>query len=138
MAKLVIEHGLETLSAAALKLYINSKTVEQGFTALHFCAFKGNVTLATSLLANGADLNAENLMGINVMHAAAQGDQPISLYFFKQKGAELRSRDNSGNTPLHWTCYMTAEVAMVYLISWIKCLDDVDHEGKTPLHMAVK
>jgi len=33
---------------------------------------------------------------------------------------------------------MTAEVAMVYLLSWVKFLDDADHEGKTPLHMAVK
>jgi ankyrin repeat protein len=105
---------------------------------LHFTSFKGNISLGTALLANGADINATNLMGINVMHAAAQGDQPISLYFFKMKGAEMKARDNAGNTPLHWTCYMTAEVAMVYLLSWYKFVDDADHDGKTPLHMAIK
>ncbi len=96
---------METLSSKVLTQYINSKTAEQGFTALHFTAFKGNITIASSLIANGADKFAVNIMGINVMHVAAQGDQPISLYYFKLQGVNLRARDDSGNTPLHWACY---------------------------------
>ena len=118
--------------------FVNMKTTEQGFTALHFTAFKGNPNISRLLLANSADKFALNFMGINCMHVAAQGDQPISLYFFKQQGLDLRSRDNCGNTPLHWACYTCAEVAMVYLLSWVSTLDDKDHEGSTPLHMAVK
>jgi hypothetical protein len=39
-------------------------------------------------------MHVKNNFGINVMHVAAQGDQPVSLYYFKQKGMDLRSTDN--------------------------------------------
>jgi hypothetical protein len=39
-------------------------------------------------------MTQQNNFGINVMHVAAQGDQPISLYFFKEKGVDLKSRDH--------------------------------------------
>jgi ankyrin repeat protein len=51
---------------------------------------------------------------------------------------DLRARDNCGNTPLHWAAYTQAEVAFVYLLSWVHCLEDKDNQGNTPLHMAVK
>ena len=79
-----------------------------------------------------------NNFGINVMHVAAQGDQPISLYFFKEKGMDIRCKDNRGSTPMHWACYSKSEIALCYLLSWVKYLDDKDIEGFTPLHLAVK
>lgn len=50
----------------------------------------------------------------------------------------MRSRDNRGSTPLHWACYSKSEVALLYLLAWVKVLDDQDCEGFTPLHLAVK
>lgn len=81
---------------------------------------------------------AKNNFGINVLHVAAQGDQSISLYFFKEKGMDLRAKDSRGSTPLHWACYSKSEVSLCYLLSWVKFLDDKDIEGYTPLHLAVK
>lgn len=40
--------------------------------------------MCSILIENGADVNAKNLYGLNVMHIAAQGDQPISLFFFRK------------------------------------------------------
>lgn len=40
------------------------------------------------------------------MHISAQGDQPISLAYFKQKGISVTSKDEKGSTPLHWAAYI--------------------------------
>lgn len=58
------------MDGRALK-WINHKTDEDGFTALHFASFRGNISLIKMLVANGADINAVNNFGINVMHVAA-------------------------------------------------------------------
>jgi palmitoyltransferase len=55
---------------------------KEGFTALHYASYRGNVELAKLLLDLGADLNAKNSFGLNVLHIAAQGDQPTTLYYF--------------------------------------------------------
>jgi palmitoyltransferase ZDHHC13/17 len=94
-----------------MTLWINSKTEDDGFTALHFASFRGNLANINALLENGADMYLKNNFGITVMHVAAQGDQPISLYFFKERGMDLRGRDNRGSTPLHWACYSKSEIA---------------------------
>ena len=51
---------------------------------------------------------------------------------------DLRCKDARGSTPLHWACYSKSEIALCYLLSWVKILDDQDIEGYTPLHLAVK
>jgi ankyrin repeat protein len=62
--------------------FVNAKSADDGFTALHFCSFKGNVDLCMFLIEKGADKFATNNFGINMLHTAAQGDMPISLYYF--------------------------------------------------------
>jgi palmitoyltransferase len=45
------------------------------------------------------------LYGLNVVHIAAQGDQPITLFYFKEKGMNLSGTDKRASTPLHWACF---------------------------------
>ena len=106
--------------------WVNMKTTDDGFTALHFSSFRGNVINIQTLLDIGADMYARNNYGINVMHVAAQGDQPISMYYFKEKGMDLRAKDTRGSTPLHWVCYSKSEIALCYLLAWQRYLDDPD------------
>jgi len=47
---------------------------EEGFYPLHFASFHGNVKLLKLLIQNGANINARNKQGINMLHVAAQGD----------------------------------------------------------------
>jgi ankyrin repeat protein len=72
------------------------------------------------------------------MHVAAQGDQPISLYYFKEKGMDIKSRDHRNSTPLHWACYSKSEIALCYLLAWQDSIEEKDIEGYTALHLAVK
>jgi ankyrin repeat protein len=51
---------------------------------------------------------------------------------------DICSKDNRNSTPLHWACYSKSEIALCYLLSWVKYLDDQDIEGFTPLHLAIK
>lgn len=62
-----------------MKAWVNKKTAKEGFTALHFGSFRGNVNMIRSLIKYQADIRALNFYGLNVMHVAAQGDQPVSL-----------------------------------------------------------
>jgi palmitoyltransferase len=94
------------------------KTLDDGFCALHFASFRGSLPLIELLVEFGANIHEKNNFGINVLHVAAQGDQAISLYYFKQRGMDLRSRDNRNSTPLHWACYSNSEIALCYLLSW--------------------
>ena len=57
-----------------------------------------------------------------MVHIAAQGDQPISLAYFKSRGLDLNKKDGKGSTPLHWAAYLASENAVNFLSSW----DEVD------------
>jgi len=138
IASYLIDRARSTLTDRGMHEFVNHKTEDDGFSALHFCSFRGNLTLIQLLISVGADIYCRNNYGINVLHVGAQGDQPLSLFFFKEKGIDLRSVDNRGSTPLHWACYSKSEVALCYLLAWVEILDDQDIEGYTPLHLAVK
>ena len=45
IASLIVKHATETMKAAQLTAFVNLKTSGDGFTALHFCSFKGNTNL---------------------------------------------------------------------------------------------
>ena len=70
---------------------------------------------------------------------AAQGDQPITLYYFKERGVDIYSKDKRNSTPLHWACVSNSEVALIYLLGWYEKekLNMKDVNGLTPLHMTV-
>ncbi|CDW85828.1 dhhc zinc finger domain containing protein [Stylonychia lemnae] len=122
-----------------LKYWINTHSKgEEGFTALHFASFHGNIRLIKYLLENGADPSQSNKQGINMLHVAAQGDQPASLYFFKQLGIDIDSRDKRQSTPLHWAAFSGAELALSYIVAWNPDINAVDSKGLTALHLAVK
>ena len=51
----------------------------------------------------------------------------------------LSEKDKNGNTPLHWAAKNNSQLAMIYLMSWIKRpkISLRNNQGKTPLHIAV-
>lgn len=69
-------------------------------------------------------MTVQNQFGLNVLHIAAQGDMPISLYYFhKVKGMDINTLDARGSTPLHWACFSCSELALIYILAWIKPKD---------------
>ena len=72
---------------------------------MHFASFHGNIKLIKLLISHGGSIYAKNRQDINMMHVAAQGDQPAALAFYKSLGLDENSRDSKMSTPLHWACY---------------------------------
>jgi palmitoyltransferase len=55
-----------------LKDWINQHSKgEEGFTALHFASFHGNMKIMRLLIDNGANIFAVNKQHINMLHVAA-------------------------------------------------------------------
>ena len=105
-------------------MWINTKDSNDEFTALHYASYHGNLDACEYLTDMGADIHARNKFGCDMLHIAAQGDQPQALYFFKMRGLDLRSCDNRNSTPLHWAAYSKNEICLAYLLSWVTDLDD--------------
>jgi ankyrin repeat protein len=64
----------EVTSDAEMRKWVNKKTNDEGFTALHFASFRGNIVLVRLLIEQHADISVRNKFGINMLHVAAQGD----------------------------------------------------------------
>lgn len=119
--------------------WINCPSRDEQFTALHMASFRGNYKIVELLIENKANIHAINKDGLTMMHTAAQGDQALMLYFFKNQGLDINQKDYWGSTSLHWACYSKSEIAISYLLAW-KGIDicPQDWNGVTPLHLAVK
>ena len=87
---------------------------------------------------NHADMWSITRAKLNMLHVAAQSDQVVSLFYFRQKGLDLDSVDEQGNTSLHWALHERSEIALSYILAWKPNIDIRDFSGFTPLHIAVK
>lgn len=127
----------QKLTPEQLSELINTQD-EEGNSVLHYASFKGNFDILLELIANGADIDMRNYMGLSVMHMAAQGDRPNILIYFKDKyKKDIIDCDYNGNTPLHWACHTTAENSINFLLSWMTDVNIRDKKGQTPLHISI-
>jgi len=118
--------------------WVNQKSKNQGFTAIHYASYRGNIDIIKKLIEYKSNIEAINNRGINVIHMACQGNKLSSLIFFKDKfNMNIHSVDELWSTPLHWACYNGSEESIIYLLSWHVELNNQDKEGLTPLHLAV-
>jgi hypothetical protein len=96
-------------------------TFKDCFSALHYAAYRGNIEMIEILIEIGADVNCKNKFGLGVLHVAAQGDQPAILFYFHiLLKMDILIKDKSGSTPLHWACFSCSELALIYLLAWLK------------------
>ena len=124
-------------SPERLRAYLNIPDKE-GNTALLYAAYRGNLEIILSLIENGSIVTVTTKKGLNVMHMAAQGDNPDIIIFFKEKyGMSIYSQDKNGSTPLHWACYSSSENVINYLLSFMDNINIQDKKGQTPLHIAI-
>ena len=71
IALAIIDKARSRMSPDELKKFVNLKNEEDGFTAIHFCSFKGNLRLIKAMEEVEADIYEKNNFGINVLHVAA-------------------------------------------------------------------
>ena len=136
---LILNYCQTNLSQEDFKKLIN-KTNSKGVVALHYASFQGNVDALKYLINYGADINALTSRNLNVLHYAAQGNQPNSLvyfYLFHKDKIDLEITDKGGSTPLHWASYSSSAEIALYLINYGVDINKKDKNGNTPLHLAV-
>ena len=117
------------------------QTTEECFTAIHYASFNGNIEICQMLIEEGADKFITNKHGLNCLHIASQGDQPISLYYFHRiLNLNINEKDHRGSTPLHWAIFSCSELAIIYILTWLtpEQLQTRDEEGYTAMHLAIK
>jgi ankyrin repeat protein len=120
-----------------LKDYINLQNFD-GLSALHYCAFRGNVEIIKYLIMQGADPFLKDSDGHNVIHIAAQGDRVNVIYYFiKNFNIDVNDRDTKDSSALHWAAYLNKEISLTYLIAWGANVNAQDSELNTPLHLAI-
>lgn len=132
-----IKKGIGLDSSNTLEKYINEETSE-GFTALHYAAMNGNLKIVKLLKEYGAKIECVTKLGKNVLHLAAENNQPsILVHFLLNEPLEITSVDENGSTPLHWACYSGSFESVNYLLSLDANINALDNEKLTPLHLAV-
>ena len=119
--------------------YINKKN-GKGYNALLYSAFRGNLTIFTKLMENGADIQTSTTShGVNALHLAAQGNYPnIIIYLIEKYGININSQDNKGNSALHWAVYMNSPQAVNYLIYYKIDINLRDNDNETALDIALR
>ena len=73
---------------------------EAGWTPLHRAAQKGHKEITELLIANGADVNAEEEDGWTPLHYAALNGHKEIAELLIAKGADVNAKDVDGVTPL--------------------------------------
>ena len=132
-----IKKGLGINSSKKISEFINEKNKE-GITALHYSVINGNIAIFKLLKKNGANLEAVTNTGKNIMHIAAESNQPsMMIYLYLNEAQDISSVDENGSTPLHWACYYKAEECVNYLLYLNADINAQDKENFTPLNIAV-
>ena len=118
--------------------YINQKN-NKGYNALLYSAFRGNLEIFNKLMENGADVSTTNSSGLNALHLAAQGNFPnIIIFLIEKYEFDINSRDNKGNSALHWAVYSNSRETVDYLIYYNIDISLKDNDDDTALQIAMR
>jgi ankyrin repeat protein len=106
-----------------------------GFCPLHNVMTEEQFDTVAYLIANGADVNIQNDVGITPLHLAAY---PENAKLLLDAGAVIDIQDNNGNTPLHILAAEGRESYEVleFLIQHRANKTLKNKEGKTALDIA--
>jgi ankyrin repeat protein len=131
IAALLLEKGVELDVFAACMAGAEKRAVElidgnpelvkayshDGWTPLHLACFFGQPSLAATLIARGAEVNARsrNAMRNTPLHAAAAGRSQDAVRVLLEHGAEVNARQEGGWTALH-AASQNGDVEMVRLL----------------------
>jgi hypothetical protein len=111
IARLLLERGVD----------VNARE-KDGWTSLHWAAFKGRVEVAQLLLDHGANANMETEAGETALHIVSRGEydsqeQGVGIArLLLERGVDVNAREKDGWTSLHLAAFKgRVEVAQVLL-----------------------
>ena len=107
--------------------------------ALHEAAKAGDATRITSLIAQGADVNAWDRYGRTAVQRAAELGLADTIRTLIELGADLGARDRYGRTAVHEAsgAGQGPEIVTILLEEGAD-VNASDHDGITPLHIAAR
>ncbi len=112
-------------------------TSHVGNTALHVAACQDSVALLELLLANHAQINAQNEDGTTALHYAVLSEQAEAANFLLAHDVPIEAVDNAGYMALHYAAINGSVVLLELLLANSAQIDAVDNHGETALHYAV-
>ncbi|EGR28545.1 hypothetical protein IMG5_173100 [Ichthyophthirius multifiliis] len=119
------------------KIQVKELSEEQNYdqyTPFHIAAYKGNLKMIQKMLSYKINYLVLAKGGLNVLHLAAQGNQPQIIHYFVKLGMDINKKTNSGGTPLHYACFSRSEETVLYLIPNGSNINQQDNDGNTPIH----
>ena len=106
-------------------------------TDLHIAAAVLNLPVLTrSLIAQGADVHAQDNFGNTPLHWAAEVDASATATVLLEQGADVHAQDNFGNTPLHRAAEVDASATATVLLDNGAQVNAKNNNDVTPLHWA--
>ena len=118
--------------------YLNLRNLK-GYDALLYSAYRGNYTIFKKLLDNGANLNTNNITGLNLLHLSTQENRINIITALMEKYIfDINKQDNHGNTALHWAVYFNNQQCIDYLIHYNININIIDNNNCTAMDIAIK
>ena len=137
-----IHHAARYGNIKAVKQHIDSgadvnKTRNER-CPLSWAVQDGHKEIAELLIANGANVNANDHAGTAPLHRAAfRGWEEIAELLIA-KGADVNARNNFNYwTPLHWAADRGHKEIAKLLITAVSDVNAIDKDGKTTLDVAI-
>ncbi len=105
-------------------------------TPLHDAAYNGHNDVVELLIANGAEVNGKNPLGVVPLHSAASQDQTETVKLLVANGADINVKNSSGYTPLALVACRAHEKVVKVLLANGADVSTTDNYGRTPLYRA--
>nr|WP_246198629.1 ankyrin repeat domain-containing protein [Wolbachia endosymbiont of Ctenocephalides felis wCfeJ] len=114
-------------------------TDKQGYTPLHYAAWRGRLEVARFLIEKGSDINAADTStaGKKPTHVAAENNSESVIEFLLEKGVSVDEADKNGWTPLHYAARFGQPEVAKFLIEKGADINAKDKNGGTPSNIAI-
>ncbi|MFP3032786.1 MAG: ankyrin repeat domain-containing protein, partial [Wolbachia sp.] len=113
-------------------------TDKQGYTPLHYAAWRGRSEVTSLLFDKRANINAADAStaGKKPIHVAAENNSKGVIEFLLSKGVSVNDTDKDNRTPLHWASWSGNLGVVEYLIGKGANISAKDKDSRTPLDVA--
>ncbi len=140
---IAVENNNENIVEFLLSKGVDANdTDKQGYTPLHYAAWRGRSEVASLLFDKGANVNAADTStaGKKPIHVAAENNSKSVIEFLLSKGVNVDEADKNGWTPLHYAAKFDQLEVAKFLIEKGANINAADTStiGEKPIHVAAE